>query len=118
MISGENLREELAFQLTRCALSLDHTRSDGAPLSPDLAASLNENLELWVKIRTFAMHKDCPWEQRTRNNLVDLSKFVADRTFAAPDGLAPGTLDVLININLQISEGLLEGEASGGTKFR
>ena len=103
-----SVAEEQAFQLSQAAIRLDQARRIRAENPARLVDALNRNMELWVALRTIVMRDDCSLGQEVRANLAKLAQFVADRTFA--DGeVAENTLDALININLQISEGLLEG---------
>ncbi len=100
--------EEQAFQLSQAAIRIDHARarkqSDGAAL----VDALNQNLEVWIALRTIVMRTDCTLPQEVKNNLAKLSQFVADKTMRDSE-LPDTTLDAFVNINLQISEGLLEG---------
>ncbi len=105
-----NLAEEQAYQLTRCAIAMDQARQNGGLNSSEAVQALNENLETWVVIRTFAMRHDCPLPKNARDNLVDLSQFVAGKVFTSGQGLTDELMQTLININLQISEGFLEGQ--------
>ena len=103
-----NFAEEQAFQLSQSALRLDQTRREKNSNPAAFIDALNRNVEIWVALRSIVMREDCTMADEVKQNLTKLSQFVADRTFA--DGeLADTTLDALININLQISEGLLEG---------
>lgn len=103
-----DIREAGAFGLSRAAIMLDQARQD-----PDndaaLVAALNHNLELWIAIRSTVQRADCTLPKSVEENLVRLSNFVAETTFKSPAGLSQSAIDTLININLQISEGLLEG---------
>ncbi len=71
-------------------------------------------MELWIGIRTLVTRSGSQVPQPLRDNLAKLSYFVAQATLDKGVQLAPETLDSLININLQISEGLLEGYARSG----
>lgn len=103
-----SLAEEQAFQLSQAAIRIDQCRREKSDNPSALVDALNVNVEIWVALRTIVMREDCVLAGEVKNNLIKLSQFVADRTFA--DGeVAETTLDALININLQISEGLLEG---------
>ena len=104
-----SLAEAQAFRLTECAIALDLARQSGKGLTSDMAHALHANLEVWVAIRTFAERDDCPFDEATRKNLVQLSRFVAGKVFASAKEMTSQSIDVLININLHISEGLLEG---------
>lgn len=100
-----SVAEEQAFQLSRCAIAIDQARTSPS----ELTAALNANLELWIAIRTMAEHNESNLTPEIRQNLATLSKFVASKVFESSEGLNEETLNTLININLQISEGLLEG---------
>jgi|TARA_B100001971_G_C17874817_1_gene375114 flagellar biosynthesis regulator FlaF len=103
-----SLAEEQAFQLSQAAIRIDQSRREKSHNPSGLVEALNVNVEIWVALRTIVMREDCGLAAEVKNNLTKLAQFVADRTFA--DGeVAETTLDALININLQISEGLLEG---------
>ena len=103
------LAEEQAFQLSRCAIEIDQARENRDQDFSQMVSALNENLEVWVAIRTMAMQKDSGFSEEIKENLTKLSKFVAEKTFDSAEGLSDQTIDTLINVNLQISEGLLEG---------
>lgn len=105
--------EEVAFGLSRAAIMLDQAmqnRSDSAAM----ATALGHNLELWVALRAMVDREESPAPQNLKDNLVALSNFVADATFRSADSeLEDTTIETLININLQISEGFLEGMQKG-----
>lgn len=103
-----SLAEEQAFQLSQAAIRIDQARRARNDNPGALIDALNRNVEIWVALRSIVMRGDCTLGDGVKRNLTKLAQFVADRTFA--DGeVADNTLDALININLQISEGLLEG---------
>jgi flagellar biosynthesis regulator FlaF len=106
---GLSLTEQDAFSLSQAAVMLDQARSQRN--NNDLAAALDHNMELWVAIRTLVSRSDSRVPASVRDNLVRLSNFVAQTTLDKGIELPADMLDSLININLQISEGLLEGRA-------
>jgi len=53
---------------------------------------------------------DNPLPEETKQNLIKLSQFVTQTTMAQGVELPAEVLDTFININLQISEGLLEAQ--------
>lgn len=108
-VEALSLVEEQAYQLSRVAIAMDQARASGGLNSPALTAALQENLMVWIAIRTMVQRADCSLSPETKRNLVDLGNFMADRTFDT-EALQDKTLDLIININLQICEGLLEGE--------
>ena len=108
VVKSMSTREQDAFALTEAAVRIDQARGKAA----ELAAALERNLELWVAIRTLVSRPGNALPAQIRHNLVELSGFVADATWK--DGIAMPTkrLDTLININLQIAEGLLQNPAA------
>ena len=105
-----SISEEQALALSRAAIILDQSRQ-GPENKGALTAALNENLEVWVAIKTIVEQPESDLPETVKQNLVRLSNFVADVTFKSAEGISEQTIDTLININLQISEGLLEGAA-------
>ena len=113
-----SISEEEAFGLSRAAVMLDQAkvmleqakqnRADKAAL----AAALNYNLKLWFAIKGMVERRDNNLPESVEDELISLAKFVADTTLNSPDGLADETIATLININLQISEALLERQAA------
>jgi len=106
----ENLSpaEQEALSLTEAAIHLDKARSNGRD-GALLVQALNNNLDLWVMIRALAEARDSVMPETIRGNLVRLSNFVAQTTFSQGAAISDTSLDTLININLQLSEGLLSG---------
>jgi len=107
--SEMSVAEEQAFQLAQAALKLDQGREARSQNPALLVSALEENLEIWVKIKTIVQRDDCTLPPTVRENLTQLGSFVAAKTFGHAVDISDSTLDALININLQISEGLLEG---------
>jgi len=88
-------------------LDLARSNRDNEPAL--LLEALGSNLEVWMTLRYIVSRDDCVLPGDTKSNLIRLSRFIADRTFVNDGDVAETTLDALININLQIAEGLLEG---------
>ena len=104
---GLSLTEQDAFSLSRSAVMLDQSKEDSS--KEKLAAALDHNLEIWVGIRTLVGRPEADVPQEVQDNLTKLANYVADTTMAQGVDMSGEALDSLININLQISEGLLEG---------
>jgi flagellar biosynthesis activator protein FlaF len=102
-----SLPEEQAFQLSRCAISLDRAWESKDP--QELVAAVNANLELWIAIRTMVMRADCSLDEKAKINLQRLAEFVANKSFEGIDNLTAQGVRSLVNVNLQICEGFLEG---------
>ena len=98
--------EEDALALTQAAL--DIARAYESKDDKRLAAALDQNLKVWVGIRTIVSQPDNPLPIAIKDNLIRLSSFVAQKTFEMQNGANAKTIDALTNANLQISEGLLE----------
>ena len=107
--------ERDAYALTEAAVRLDQSRTDAAALM----GALEHNLKLWVAIRTMITKwsEGKPLPAEIQENLIRLSHYVADTTFRHAANMRESTLNSLININLQIAQGLLEG-AQGPAKQR
>ena len=100
-----SISEQDAFSLSEAAIRLDQARND----KELLATALERNMEIWVAIRTLVSRAGDRVQGETKDNLVRLSQFVAETTMKHGVDIPEASLDTLININLQIAEGLLEG---------
>jgi len=108
-----------AYSLSEAAVMLDQARANKG----SLATALEHNMELWVAIRMLISREDNAIPPETSENLKRLSQFIAETTMLQGVEITSETLDTLININLQISEGLLEGgqqkiDKSGRSRMR
>ena len=101
--------EEDANALTQAALAL--SRAIESSDREALIDALDANLAIWVGIRTLVARDDHPLPSEVRNNLTQLSHFVTNTTLTARNGGNTDDVVAMINTNLQISEGLLEGHA-------
>jgi flagellar biosynthesis regulator FlaF len=100
-----SLTEEQAFQLSRAAIMLDKAKSERSLL----AEALEVNLTVWVALRSIITREDCNLSGPVKENLVRLANFSAEKALGGLEKVTDSTIDALINVNLQISEGLLEG---------
>lgn len=98
--------EEDALALLRAALMLAEAKDKND--QNRLVEALNNNMELWTGIKTLVSAKNHPLAKEIKDNLVRLADFSIGKTFEIGANTAHKTIDTLININLQISEGLLE----------
>lgn len=101
--------EENALTLSQAALRLDQARHQPHHLN----AALNDNAELWIAIQSVVRCANGAVPPAVKSNLLKLGDFIVATTLRADGRVTDRTLDTLININLQISEGLLEGQARG-----
>ena len=100
--------EQQAFSLAQAAIQLDKTRTNEGDNS-SLAQALEHNLQVWVEIGVLVKDPESQLTNNVRENILKLRDFIADITMQHGTSISEATLNTLININLQISEGLLEG---------
>lgn len=96
-----------AWALLEAASQLHQTKE--GPIE-DFHTALRKNWRLWTIFQASLSEPDCPVPPTVRRNLLGLSNFI-DRLTA--DILAVrdvSKVEILVNINRQISEGLLEGQ--------
>lgn len=98
--------EEDALSLLRAAMMLAEAKDGDEPAL--LAGALNHNMELWTGIKTSLGSKNHPMADDLKANLTKLADFSICKTFEIGTDTKHAAIDTLININLQISEGLLE----------
>ena len=99
-------REE--FSLLKCAVDLSNARENNS--TSDLISALDNNMKLWVYIKTLASDEKNPLPRETKGNLIKLADYVSSRTLEVGknvDNLNQKALDCMIMTNLQISEGLM-----------
>jgi flagellar protein FlaF len=73
-------------------------------------AALRRNWRLWTIFQANLLDPGCTVPTETRRNLLGLSNFIDRQTAHLLANGEPDGIDVLININRQISEGLLDGQ--------
>lgn len=103
-----SLAKEEAYSLLKCAVDLSSARE--ANNSKELVTALDNNLQLWIYIKTLASAKNSKLPSETRSNLVKLADYVSAKTLELGkdiNNINDSVLDSMINTNLQISEGLI-----------
>lgn len=106
-----SMAKEEAFSLLKCAIDLSSAREKQN--IEELVTALDNNLKLWVYIKTIASSKDTVLPNETKNNLVKLADYVSTKTLEMGknlDHLNQKALDTMIMTNLQISEGLISNQ--------
>ncbi|MCR6631130.1 MAG: flagellar biosynthesis regulator FlaF [Magnetospirillum sp.] len=102
-----SLPEAEALSLTEVALALDQARGANDPHA--MAVALERNLQLWTAIKTLTTQPDSRIPREIAVNLTRLADFVAATILKAGTQIGQELVNTLVNINFQISEGLLEG---------
>jgi flagellar protein FlaF len=82
----------------------------------ELLAALRKNWRLWTIFQAELIDADCKLPQELRGNLLGLANFIDRHTAQLLANPEPKDIDVLVNINRQISEGLLEGQRAASAK--
>lgn len=103
--------EREAFYLSEAAIMLDRARANGRD-EKALAEALLNNIEVWTAVRASVGKWGHGQSEEVKGNLLRLADFVTGTIMANRTSIVDSTLDSLININLQIAEGLLEGLAN------
>ncbi len=109
---GNPARTE-AWALLEAARDLSHAKS--GPTDRFLAA-LRRNWRLWTIFQASLLDPECTMPADIRGNLIGLSNFIDKRTAELLAKPEPGLVDALININVQIGEGLLAGARAAAQK--
>lgn len=104
--AGNPARSE-AWALLEAARELHQSKE--APLDQRRAA-LRRNWRLWTIFQANLLEADHPLPPQIRANLLGLANFIDRHTAGLLADGDPQKIDVLVNINRQISEGLLEGQ--------
>jgi flagellar protein FlaF len=106
---GNPARTE-AWALLEVARELHQARA--APVDV-LRAALRRNWRLWTIFQANLVDPECQVPSEVRANLLGLSNFIDRHTAALLGAPDPAKVDILVNINRQIAEGLLDGQRAG-----
>lgn len=101
--------EEDALCLTQAAVGMSQALAQNDEAA--LAAALETNLKVWTAIKTLVTQKDNRLPEDIRTNLTRLADYTAKVIFDISADRRAQKIETLINANLQIAEGLLEGQA-------
>ena len=100
-----NAEEEASIMLNH-AVSL--SRAASSVTDREKIQALDSNLKLWVEIETTLKNAKNLLPQEIKDNLMKLSKFVERLTLSKGIHMSKSDYDTLVNINMQISEGLVQ----------
>ena len=103
-----SLAREEAFSLLKCAIDISPARENNN--AGELVSALDNNLKLWVYIKTLAGSTGTKLPEETKSNLIKLADYVSAKTIEVGQNIEnanPKTIDSMIMTNLQISEGLM-----------
>ena len=108
-VSFDNKREMDAAAFSQAAYVLDQARQNLAD-SEGCEKALTYNQLLWSIIQADVAEGKNVLPEELKANLMSLSIFVDKQTTKALTKPSEEILDSLININLNIAEGLMEGQ--------
>ncbi len=103
-----NLAQQEAYFLAKCAL--DMSEAHKANNKEEFVEALDKNQRLWVMIKTLMVGNKTNLPQDIKDNLIKLADYVSKNTIKLGqdlDNVDQKMLDSFININRQISEGLI-----------
>ena len=101
---GQTELESRAF--IRTAASLNMIKEHWDAERKNLEEALDKNRRLWTIIASAMKEDNCPQPVDVRNNILNLALFVFRRTMDILSDPKPESLNVLININMNIARGL------------
>jgi flagellar biosynthesis activator protein FlaF len=82
----------------------------------ELLDALRRNWRLWTIFQANLVDAECTVPNEVRSNLLGLANFIDRHTAQLLGNPDPAKVDVLVNINRQIGEGLLEGQRAAAAK--
>ena len=97
-----------ARALVRTASRLNGIKERWPVESEELNEALNLNRKLWTILVTGATEEGNPLPVEVKQNIFNLAHFIFKHTFAVMAKPSAQSLDVLININMNIARGLNE----------
>ena len=109
----KTLAREEAFSLLKCAVDLSNARENKS--IPEMVTALDNNMKLWVYIKTLADQSENILPKDTRGNLIKLADYVSAKTLEVGkdiNNVNSSAIDSMIMTNLQISEGLISRESA------
>jgi len=107
---GNAARTE-AWALIEAARELHESRGDSLDRR---RAALRRNWRLWTIFQASLLDPGCDMPTEIRRNLLGLANFIDRHTAQLLAHGEAAKIDVLVNINRQIGEGLLDGQRVGG----
>lgn len=114
-VTGLDQIELESRALIKTASSLNQIKENWELKQGDLVEALDKNRRLWTVIAGAMSDNTSPQPDNMKQNLLTLAMFVFKRTMEIMVNPTPESLDVLININMNIARGLSEHETPGQT---
>ncbi len=114
-LSGLSQSELEVRALIRTASALNMIKENWEEKKSELPQALEKNRRLWTIIASAMGEPDCPQPEEVKKNIINLSYFIFKKTnnVLAETHPEPSTLNILIDINMNIARGLSEGNSRG-----
>ena len=97
--------------LIKSASALNAIKENWDSRIGELTDALERNRKLWTIIVSAMQESDCMQPQSVRSNIINLGLFIFKRTLDIMIEPKPESLNVLIDINMNIAKGLAAHEA-------
>jgi len=97
-----------ARALVRTASRLNNIKEKWPVTTAELNEALDMNRKLWTILVTGATEENNPLPIEIKQNIFNLAHFIFKHTFAVMAKPSAQSLDILININMNIARGLNE----------
>src|SRR6516225_7501958 len=110
---GGNPAKTEAWALLEAARRMESAKGEGRAA---ILEAVRFNWRLWTIFQTDLVDAKCTLPSEVRGNLLGLSNFIDRHTAGILANPEPRQVDVLVNINRQIGEGLLEGQRNARAK--
>lgn len=104
-----SIAEEQALLLTQAAIALGDELAKEKRSLHSLADILDRNVQIWLAMKSIVSLEGCSLPAAVCENIGRLADYVVSRSALGVENISEQTIKSFININLQISEGLLEG---------
>ena len=110
---GGNPAKTEAWALLEAARRMESAKNEGRAA---MLEAVRFNWRLWTIFQTDLVDQKCMLPDEVRGNLLGLANFIDRHIAGILANPEPGRVDVLVNINRQIGEGLLEGQRNARAK--
>lgn len=103
---GMDEKEMEIRALVKSSAALNQIKENWDERHKELPQALEKNRRLWSFLASGARDEACPHNDIVRQNIINLANFIFKRTYEVLSHPAPEKLEILININMQIANGL------------
>ncbi|MCL2673395.1 MAG: hypothetical protein FWF01_03310 [Alphaproteobacteria bacterium] len=102
----EGSLEKDALAFVQAARDLSNARKSKS--MQNIVEALDENLQLWIGMKTLVSSPHHPLADETKTNLIRLADYIVANIVGKHGKLTDAQMDSIVNANLQVAEGLME----------